>query len=209
MNYNPTLIQLCPIPIYINNIDLQNSDIDNFMSLKLSRIKENNGYVSENKRVLHLDIFKNIKNSVKFHVDYFTHYILKVNTHIRFELENSWVVMHKPNDYAHNHMHQNSILSGIFYLKVNANSGKIIFGKDVTWENIFPRSLDIQFDEYDTINCKEWGFTPEISTIIIFPSHLHHSVTPNMSDQDRYCVAFNVFPRGELGFGHEISELNL
>jgi len=32
----------------------------------------------------------------------------------------------------------------------------------------------------------------------LFPSHLVHKVEKNLSDKDRYCIAFNFFIEGEF-----------
>ena len=63
-------------------------------------------------------------------------------------------------------------LSGVVYLKVPKNSGKILFYN--------PFNVNIQY-------C----FTPKENEIFLFPSVLYHSVEPNLSQEDRISIAFN------------------
>jgi ectoine hydroxylase-related dioxygenase (phytanoyl-CoA dioxygenase family) len=44
-------------------------------------------------------------------------------------------------------------------------------------------------------------------TIVIFPSHLEHSVEKNNSNENRYSIAFNFYVRGK--FGKEEYELEI
>jgi ectoine hydroxylase-related dioxygenase (phytanoyl-CoA dioxygenase family) len=44
-------------------------------------------------------------------------------------------------------------------------------------------------------------------TIVLFPSHLNHSVEENLSNQNRYSIAFNFFVKGK--FGKEEYQLEL
>jgi len=40
--------------------------------------------------------------------------------------------------------------------------------------------------------------------LILFPSTLDHSVLPSKSDNERYCVAFNLFAFGKFGFDNVV-----
>ena len=204
-----TIIQFCPIPIYQGKINLQSADIDNFLSLKLNRLKQNDGYFSEDTKLLHNEKFSDVKKRVESHLYFFAHNFLGISKLVKFELQNSWMIKHTPEDYAPNHFHENSIFSGIFYLKVNQNSGELIFKKNSMWENIFPKSLNLPIEQYNNFNCKEWKILPEPGDIIIFPSHLDHRVNKNLSGEDRYSVAFNFFPRCKLGQQGSFVELTV
>jgi len=73
----------------------------------------------------------------------------------------------------HTHHHNKNNLSGVLYLKVPKNSGRIIF--------LDP--LSINDPSY---------LTPKEKDIILFPSILPHYVEPNLSQEDRISIAFNL-----------------
>src|SRR5690606_2821148 len=69
----------------------------------------------------------------------------------------------------------------------------------------FPPALDLDMDAFNIYNCKSWGYTPKTNDVCLFPSVVTHSVDPNESSEDRWCLAFNVFVRGDIGVLHKIS----
>ena len=60
-------------------------------------------------------------------------------------------------------------------------------------------------DTFNIYNCENWGYTPKTNDICLFPSLVNHSAKPNESDSDRWCLAFNVFVRGNMGSYHKLS----
>ena len=84
------------------------------------------------------------------------------------------------------------------YLKTKKDSGDIVFHKPDGYTNLFHSSIAILFDEYENHNSDSYGITPEDGDILIFPSHLSHSIKENISDIDRYSLSFNFHIEGEL-----------
>ena len=78
------------------------------------------------------------------------------------------------------------------------NSGKLQFHTPQTpsWTNgtIMPR-----VSEDNIFNCDSFGFEVERGDIFIFPSQTLHSVEKNLSNMDRYMIAFNYFLEGTIG----------
>ena len=83
-------------------------------------------------------------------------------------------------------------------MKTNKDSGNIVFHKPDGYTNLFHSSTLIQFNNYENHNCDDWDITPEVGDILIFPSHLLHSIRSNNSDMERYSLAFNFHVEGEL-----------
>jgi hypothetical protein len=46
----------------------------------------------------------------------------------------------------------------------------------------------------------------ENNVLILFPSDLEHSIEKNLSEENRYSLAFNILPLGEIG--SEDSKIN-
>ena len=87
-----------------------------------------------------------------------------------------WFNISKPGDATawHNHKNQ-SILSGVYYLKVPKNSGNIKFRKRISEDYI------------------EWVVKAEAGKMILFDPTIKHSVPKNRSDENRISLAFNLY----------------
>jgi uncharacterized protein (TIGR02466 family) len=200
-------MNLFGIPIYINTIKLKTRDIKYLMDLEYNRIDQNNGYVTKNTYVFNDDCLKNIKKEILNHLNNFLFNDLKINKNIIFKMLNSWCTKHNKGDFSQIHVHNNSLISGVLYLKVNKDSGNLIFHKNSYWRNIFPKSIDVIFDDYNEVTSDYWYITPSLGTIVFFPSFLEHSVTKNDSDEDRYSCAFNFHVEGN--FGNYLNDLKI
>ena len=197
------LTELFGIPLYKSYLNLDSSIVESLISQDFYRMDAGNGFCSINNRVL--DSHQEAKNKILQVLNHFLFSILQVKDNIDFEMQNSWVTKHSPGDWSQKHDHVNSIISGIVYLKVNNNSGSLVFHRDNMWQNIFPRSLNVGFENNSELTATDWKITPQNNEIYLFPSSLIHSVEKNTSEEDRYVLAFNVFPRGKLG----TSKLNM
>jgi uncharacterized protein (TIGR02466 family) len=133
------------------------------------------------------------------HVDRLVREVFFVEKYINFEIRNSWIMRHTAGDYAGGHFHPNSMLSGILYIKTDDQSGDLIFKKSPNHLTVFSGNLELPVSEYNIFNSASWRITPRTSQLIIFPSHLVHEVTKCISNDIRYCIAFNLFPNGTLG----------
>jgi len=105
-------------------------------------------------------------------------------------INNWWINISGKNAYNERHMHPKSDFSGVFYIKCDPEkSGNIVFGAG---------DLRTDMDLYSHAikdECKlypNWWFPPERGSLILFPSGLRHGVDPNISEEDRISVAFNL-----------------
>lgn len=207
---NSNTIGIFSTPIYSANAKTVSDDTkQKLFNVPTERVFNNNCFVSSNNKILNEEQFLEIKNIIFEHVNYYVYDILKVNQKTKFELTTSWLVGHNKGDFAQPHIHTNSILSGVLYLKVPPNSGNIIFTKPWNVTTLFPPAIDVSFTEYNIFNTSRWIIPPKDNQIIIFPSFLLHEVTVSESDEKRYCLAFNLFPRGEFGQKSKIDELTI
>lgn len=203
---NFTVSPLFAIPFYRANIGYLPKDIhDAIVSLEYERTPANNNFYSVNKYVLELDSLKILKNKIMEHVNFFVYEFLDVKENMKFNLENSWVNKHFKGDSSPEHYHGNSLVSGVFYLDADADSGPITFFKDKTHYNLWTETVRVDFNYQNTnkgsnfYNAQSVQFFPQKGDIILFPSMLNHEVSPNNSDIVRYSLAFNLFPRGTAG----------
>lgn len=118
--------------------------------------------------------------------------ILRINFQFPFEkisLTNIWLNKQTTNTFHNTHTHPNSFLSGVLYL--TSDDGETVFIRKDEWKNnifFYPSSAD----QLSYIR-------PLAGKLIIFPSSLKHLVTINSSVSNRYTIAFNAFPEGNIG----------
>ena len=105
------------------------------------------------------------------------------------KLGNWWININGKHDYNTAHDHQNSILSGVYYVSVPAdNMGDLILHRGDTAEYFLTSNIERTptMMNMSIITCKA-----EESKFYIFPSWVKHSVERNNSDMERISIAFN------------------
>jgi len=133
---------------------------------------------------------------------------LNINKKHKFKMLNSWSVKNLKGDFSHQHYHHNSFVSGIIYLNCSSNTGNLNLHKPNGWNNI-NSIFSFDFNSVNLDTCKAYTIAPEIGDIFLFPSTLIHSVTPNLTEMERYCIAFNFFPIGQFGTDTDMLSLKV
>jgi uncharacterized protein (TIGR02466 family) len=89
---------------------------------------------------------------------------------------------------SYEHVHQDTY-SGVFYLKVPKDSGKLIItnpGINPLWQGT------MLADKKNKFNADRLKLEPIEGTIFLWPSYLPHGVEPNNHDEERISICFNV-----------------
>lgn len=162
-----------------------------------------NTYNSRNQNILDEDRFKEISDIVDEHVGTYAYDILKISKQTKLQRTCSWMVIGKPGSVTAPHIHRNSIFSGIFYVKSEENAGEIIFSTQPTHSIISP-----DLEEKNIYNSESWSISVKTNDILVFPSHLNHSVSCNNSGDIRCAIAFNYFLTGVIS-NQETQVLNI
>ncbi len=105
-----------------------------------------------------------------------------------------WVNFNRPGDSNPRHDHTDHVIlySGVYYLKVPPNSGRILFSD--------PRGLTIN----SMADARYYGYEPDISIdpepgmVVYFPSWLEHEVEKNEGNSERVSIAFNIVSACEI-----------
>ena len=102
---------------------------------------------------------------------------------------NFWVNINTPNSYNLAHDHQNSILSGVYYVSVPYdNMGDLVLHRGDTAEYFLKSDVGrIGTRTNSLVAIKK----PIESVFYIFPSWVKHHVESNNSQGDRISIAFN------------------
>lgn len=88
----------------------------------------------------------------------------------------------------YDHVHQDTF-SGVFYLSVPANSGKLVLtnpGMNPLWQGA------MLADQKNKFNADRLRIEPQEGQVYLWPSYLPHGVEPNDHDDERISVSFNV-----------------
>jgi uncharacterized protein (TIGR02466 family) len=197
--------QLWPIPVYEAEIPVKQEWKDAVINLEYERTHINNSDISKNRYIL--NNVPDLKSDIESHCELFVRKYLTVKDNAKFYLQNSWSNIHGPNEDSQIHYHASSLLSGVYYPIFPKDSGDIAFHRGSIYTNIFHHSIRFEYKENNNLTAEKYILNVKEGTIIIFPSHLEHSVEKNNSNENRYSIAFNFYVRGK--FGKEEYELEI
>ena len=148
---------------------------------------------------------KNIKQFCKQQLKIYVEEVINPKEELDFYITQSWLNIVKPGEFHHNHAHNNSIISGVFYIST-VEDDKIVF----TDPNIGIKQMSYELKEYQAWNSAFLSFPVNTNELILFPSWLSHRVEPNeKATTDRISLSFNTFVRGNLGNREDLTELIL
>ena len=85
-----------------------------------------------------------------------------------------WLNISPPLSYNNVHSHGSESLSGVLYFQTPPKSGCIEFYSPLDFNSALRHQ-------------------PQPKEMILFPQNLYHSVEPNLSQEDRISIAFNLF----------------
>jgi uncharacterized protein (TIGR02466 family) len=107
-----------------------------------------------------------------------------------FKIDPIWININKKHDYNMIHEHPRSLFAGVFYVKAPKDSGDLVFiNPNPTVQHYINQST---LDEHNPFNSCAWGITPTENTLMMFPAWLPHHTLPNLSNEDRISIAFNI-----------------
>jgi len=108
----------------------------------------------------------------------------------QFSICTSWLTRtNNDNMPRQDHIHTNSFMSGVVYLHDDCSPLLLRHPMPWRWSS----------GESNEITASGYLFEPEEGSVIMFPSHIAHIITPMTSTKTRYSVAFNIVPSGTFG----------
>jgi len=119
-----------------------------------------------------------------------------INYDVEWGLQ-GWANINRRGDYHNLHNHPHSYLSGTYYVQMpkantidsatrnDLNPGAISFFDPRPQANTLSIRDDAQIDP-------EYRVLPKAGEILLWPSFMHHLVHPNLSDQERVSISFNI-----------------
>jgi len=190
------IISLFPTPLYSNNIGV---DYNIPLNILFNVDKTNNdGGISVDQEYLLKT--KSLKETIDKEIEIYLRKYLRLKTTVGLKHQSSWILVHQKGDFSPKHYHRNSWLSGIYYYKVNSNSGQVVFinTPPFGWTCSSMDPVD-EVEDFNLMNSHEYAITPKEGDLFLFPSQLAHQSYPNESDDDRICISFNYTLHGTWG----------
>jgi len=105
----------------------------------------------------------------------------------------SWLNKNKKGESHHEHVHPNSMVSGVWYPQIHEELPPIQFRSRTQ------RDISLQTEKYNTFNSATFMLPMKRGELILFPSNLTHSVPVNNKEEERISLSFNSWPKGSMG----------
>lgn len=209
MHLGENVLEVFPTPVYTANIRSQ-LDTREVYSLLQQKEVEKNEYNAISKNRYVLDNFPTLKEVLRSHVNnMFYKYLGEDSAKLSLRITQSWLNFNDTEDRHHEHYHDNSILSGVFYLSCDENTGNLNLYKPSVAAKTAVNLKTIKKNFDTPFSTEKIWLQPNPYDLIIFPSYLIHGVDANQSKKTRISLAFNTFYSGIIGAYDEDTELVL
>ena len=126
-----------------------------------------------------------------------------INSEQRLVITQLWGNRNPKGSKHHEHVHPNSIISGVFYLRQDPKLPPIQFSKSNQ------ESMKLDPRKYNTYNAETFLLPCTSGELILFPSSLRHSVPVNQGDEERISLSFNTFSVDALGSEENLTHLDI
>ena len=196
------LLQIFPTPILITKYEGSLVDeLKHINTLEWIEQKANSNFKSKDTYLLEHKQFKNIKNFIYESLNKFTKNISQSDQ--RLVVTQCWLNKNPKGSKHHEHVHPNSIISGVFYFKQDPKLPPISFSKSIQ------HAMKLDPKKYNNLNSETFLLPCTDGELILFPSNLKHSVPINMGDEPRISMSFNTFSIDTLGSENSLTHLDI
>ena len=191
----PTAVQIYK---YENSIDKELNYIENLPykeQVGNANFKSKDSYLTKHEQLKDLKIF--FKECIDDYCNVIT------NSDQRLVITQLWANKNPTGAKHHEHIHPNSIISGVFYLRQDKSLPPIQFSKSNQ------HSLKLDPKKYNTFNAEIFLLPCTAGELILFPSDLRHSVPINVGKEERISLSFNTFSIDVLGNEDSLTHLDI
>jgi len=209
-----------PTPIYIaqREIGLDNSGLTETEDKEIEEIIENGMMatndthpelrsMSEDKYIFN-DKLQDIKEFCEDHIDNYVKEVHNPRKDLEFYITQSWLNYTKLGGSHGMHTHQNSWISGVFYLSAPEGNGICFYDPNMRIKRIL--KIDSSLENPSQWQGEKITVPLKTNQLVLFPSWLGHAVDPNPEqNMTRLSLAFNVFFTGPIGIESDLTELIL
>ena len=202
MKEKDELLHIFPSPVLITKYEHSIEDEFKFIEkLRYIEQKENGNFKSDDTYLLKHKELALIKNFIYESLNKYTQQIWM--TKQKLVVTQCWTNRNPPHSKHHEHVHPNSIVSGVFYFKQSKTLPPIQFSK-ATQDGV-----KLNPEKYNQFNAETFLLPMVDGELVLFPSSLRHSVPLNHGNDTRYSMSFNTFCIEELGSKETLTHLNI
>ena len=202
MKEKDELLQIFPSPVLITKYEPSIEEEFKFIEkLRYIEQKENKNFKSDDTYLLKHKELSKIKDFINKSLNRFTQNVYQ--TKQRLVVTQCWANRNPPNSKHHEHVHPNSIISGVFYFRQTKTLPPIQFSKSIQ------ESFKLNPEKYNQVNSETFLLPMVDGELVLFPSSLRHSVPFNKGNETRYSMSFNTFCIDELGSRDSLTHLNI
>jgi len=197
----PVLIAQYPVPYekeleYIRNLPCRRENKGGDAGNKIHYNRQ-----SEDTFVLDKPELSNIREFIKSKIFKFAREVMSSKDEV--VITQSWINKSGKGESHHEHVHPNSMISGVWYPVINEQLPPIQF------RSRSQRDISLSNDKYNNFNSATFLLPMKMGELIIFPSNLTHSVPANQSETERISLSFNTWVKGSLGDINSLTYLPL
>lgn len=172
--------------------------LDEIAFMESQEMEDDGGsFKSRNTFLLDEEPLSRVKTFVLKCMDDYIRTVHKPENDVKPYLTQSWLNYYDPLNYHHKHFHPNSFLSGVIYFS----------DTELRFFNNIYEPIEIKSKDYNIDNSNAWNINTSYGTVLIFPSHLQHSVP--ITTSPRYTIAFNSYISGHIGTSQNLMHLSL
>ena len=209
MTDNCELLSIFPTPVVKFRVPDELMNFVPSLKEKLTENPKNNSShtMSLSSYVLDAAKFRSLKDWLTIRTTEFMRLVLTIDSDA--VLTQSWVNKNAPDQYTHQHPHQNSIVSGVLYMDVPDGNSLIVFHKPDDGGHghfvLLPKYYDSEGRDC-TYSSRSYKLPISAGELVLFPSWLIHSVPVNKTSNDRWSLAFNSMTSAGLGVRAHLTE---
>ena len=193
-----TVLPLFSSPVFFDTYELDANEIELLKKETFNPSRPFDGYCSDDVNILLK--YPNLSDVVHRHIQYslYDHECFSIARNIKYKMTSSWANKHPPKHSAHKHTHKNSMFTGVLYVDIPDDSGKLSFEVPMSIPTWTTGTIEPKVSNHNLFNSKGWYLSCENGMCVVFPSHLDHFVSKNNSNHDRYTIAFNIMLEGNM-----------
>ena len=196
------LLQIFPTPLLITKYEGDLSKELKYVDhLPYKEQKGNANFKSQDSYLMEIEELKSIKDFFYESLNKYTKDISQSDQ--RLIVTQCWANKNPPGSKHHEHVHPNSILSGVFYLKQDKTLPPIQFAKAIQG------AMKLDPKKYNNLNSESFLLPCVAGELLLFPSNLKHSVPTNMGKEARISLSFNTFSVDTLGSKESLTHLDI
>ena len=196
------LLQIFPTPLLITKYEGSLVDeLKHIDTLEWIKQNSNENFKSKDTYLLDHEQFKNIKNFIYEALNKFTKNVFQSDQ--RLVVTQCWLNKNPKGSKHHEHVHPNSIISGVFYFRQDSKLPPISFSKSIQ------HGIKLDPKKYNNLNSETFLLPCTDGELILFPSNLKHSVPINQGDEPRISMSFNTFSIDALGSKDSLTHLDI